>query len=1772
LTGAVDVHFAIYKDETDAAAIWEETQTLQLDEHGRYTVLLGATQPDGLPLVLFESTEARWLGVAAGNLPEQPRVVLVSVPYALKASDAETLGGKPASAYVTTETLTNSSAQTQASGQGQTAIVGLPAEATSNPSTAVGGTGIMNFLPIWTNSTTLGNSTLFETGGKLGIGNTNPAGTLDVSGGAFIRGALELPAAGAATQTFGSNSNPLDLQASAFNSATLAAVPQLFRWQAEPVGNNTTSPSGRLSLLSGSGGMSPLAGELPSVTSGTLVETGLSIASNGQLTFASGQTFPGAGGGTITGVTAGTDLTGGGSAGTVTLNLDTTKVPTLAAASNTFTGTVAASSFSGNGAGLTNLTPANLSAGTAGINISGNAATATTAATASSAATASNALSLGGEAAANYARLDIANSFTGNQSVTGNVSATGSVSGVAASFTGALTAAGAVLPTTGTATASQGYSSGPMDLQASGYNSGTSAAVPQLFRWQAEPKGNDTASPSGTLNLLYLSGSGTPAETGLSIGSNGLLSFASGQTFPGTGTGTVTSVGSGSGLTGGPITSSGTLSIATGGVSNSMLANPSLTVTAGTDLTGGGSVALGSSVALNLDTTKVPTLAAASNTFTGSLAASSFSGNGAGLTNLTPANLSAGTAGISISGNAATATTAATASSATTASNALSLGGVAAANYARLDIANSFTGNQSVTGNVSATGSVSGGTASFSGALTAAGAVLPATGAATASQGYNSNPMDLQASGYNSGTSAAVPQLFRWQAEPKGNDTASPSGTLNLLYLSGSGTPAETGLSIASNGLLTFASGQTFPGGGGTITGVTAGTDLTGGGTTGTVTLNLDTSKVPTLGASSNTFTGSLTASSFTGNGSGLTNLTAANLSAGTAGINISGNAATATAATTAATATNALSLGGVAAGNYARLDIANSFTGNQSVTGNVSATGSVSGATASFSGALTAAGAVLPATATATATQGYSSNPMDLQASSYNSGTSAAVPQLFRWQAEAAGNDTASPSGTLNLLYLSGSGTPAETGLSIASNGLLTFASGQTFPGTGTGTVTSVGSGSGLTGGPITSSGTLSIASGGVTNAMLANPSLTVTAGTDLTGGGSVALGNSVTLNLDTTKVPTLGASSNTFTGSLTASGITGSSGTFSGNNSTQIVSVAQSGSGTALTATGGTTGVYGLTSSSTYGSTGVVGMESATTGQVYGVYGSSISTTALAAGVNGYEDATTGQVYGVAGSTTSTTNSAAGVFGNEEATTGQVYGVAGSTNSTTTSAAGVYGFEAATTGQVYGVLGGTSSTTDGAAGVYGINSANSSYGELGTSFSHMATGVYGNSSAASGNGVWGVATGTGGWGVYGTSSAADGVGVWGQNLTYSSVGLLGGTIAVGSNTLATGVSGLSSDMGVSGTATGTHGYGVYGTGDVGVYATGTSTSGIGVYGQGYSQSTMSDSNATGVWGDTSVNSGYGVLGTESGTTADGVRGLASDSSSIGVFGWNSSTTSGTGVYGLGNTYGVFAAGNLGASGTKSAVVALPDNRVVELYAMESPENWFEDFGSGELREGVAQVTLDPTFALAANAEPGYHVFLTPKGDCEGLYVTNETPAGFQVRELRGGKSNIAFDYRIVAKRRGYESVRMDQLEADPETAQAIREVALRRPAHRRLTLPKLAEAPRVPPALPKAEARPGVPGVAIPKPLEPPKFMAPPEPPKLPALPKLPAVPRLPKVGVPPAAPVVVTPKPVEPPRLPASAEPPKVGAAPTTRAALTPKPTEAPKLPAPPEPAQK
>ncbi len=98
------VTFAIYAEENGGAPLWQETQTVAVDADRRYTVQLGATT-SGLPADLFPSDQPRWLGVQPQGGLEQPRVLLVSVPYAIKAGEADKLAGHSPSDFVTTESL-----------------------------------------------------------------------------------------------------------------------------------------------------------------------------------------------------------------------------------------------------------------------------------------------------------------------------------------------------------------------------------------------------------------------------------------------------------------------------------------------------------------------------------------------------------------------------------------------------------------------------------------------------------------------------------------------------------------------------------------------------------------------------------------------------------------------------------------------------------------------------------------------------------------------------------------------------------------------------------------------------------------------------------------------------------------------------------------------------------------------------------------------------------------------------------------------------------------------------------------------------------------------------------------------------------------------------------------------------------------------------------------------------------------------------------------------------------------------------------------------------------------------------------------------------------------------------------------------------------------------------------------------------------------------------------------------------------------------------------
>ncbi len=579
----------------------------------------------------------------------------------------------------------------------------------------------------------------------------------------------------------------------------------------------------------------------------------------------------------------------------------------------------------------------------------------------------------------------------------------------------------------------------------------------------------------------------------------------------------------------------------------------------------------------------------------------------------------------------------------------------------------------------------------------------------------------------------------------------------------------------------------------------------------------------------------------------------------------------------------------------------------------------------------------LLPAMNSANASAGFNSNPLKFTASSYNSSSAKAVTEGFQWQAEPSGNNSSSPSATLNLLFGAGA-TPSETGLKINSQGRFTFASGQTFPGTGT-----------ITG---------------------------VTAGTDLTGGGS---SGNITLSLDATKIPQLN-SNNSFSGNESISGnvaatgtVSGGLGNFSGNSSNSILNVTQN----------------------------------STSGPGFAVVGSSYNAKRFQAAVLGQELAP----YGTAE-----------VFGAE----GFVFGPSG---------AGVYGQN---NGQ--SSLG---SATSGGAGVWGDTAAPNTSGVLGTADNNNAMVAENNSKVSAGilaenqNTSLGVVAPA----IVGFSFAPNGMAVVGSGPVHSKMfnnalsDIFQAYGVVGDSVSGTGVGGYT-DSGLSVSGFTDSGTGVFGSSNSNYGVYGVSTTGTGVYAQSTGGGSALSALASDGGSALSVFADGGGLGISVTTDTGWPLTVANTGNATTTAEFDQANHLGAVIWAFGPSAGgstpscvIWATGDLHCTGSQSSVVPLPNKRLVSLYAVQSPENWFEDFGSGQLREGSATIALEPTFAETVSTGDEYHIFLTPNGDSLGLYVAAKTAKSFEVREHGSGKSTISFDYRIVARRKGYESIRMEDV-----------------------------------------------------------------------------------------------------------------------------------------------
>ena len=91
-------------------------------------------------------------------------------------------------------------------------------------------------------------------------------------------------------------------------------------------------------------------------------------------------------------------------------------------------------------------------------------------------------------------------------------------------------------------------------------------------------------------------------------------------------------------------------------------------------------------------------------------------------------------------------------------------------------------------------------------------------------------------------------------------------------------------------------------------------------------------------------------------------------------------------------------------------------------------------------------------------------------------------------------------------------------------------------------------------------------------------------------------------------------------------------------------------------------------------------------------------------------------------------------------------------------------------------------------------------------------------------------------------------------------------------------------------------------------------------------------------------------------------------------------------------------------------------------MYAPESPEIFFTDYGTARLRGGRAHVELDPRFSgnVTIDERHPLRVFVQLEGDenSRGVIVTRKTATGFDVVELEHGRSSATFQWQATANR----------------------------------------------------------------------------------------------------------------------------------------------------------
>lgn len=201
LTGNFTMTFNIYNDPVGGSALWTEIQPVSVAS-GLFNVQLGSVTP--ITAVPFD--RIHFLGITIGTESElTPRIQLNPSPYSFmsmnvldnivttnKIQDGAVTGLKIGSNEIVKSFNGLKDSINLVAGSNTTIIPSgndLIISASGGGSGTIGGSGTTNYVPLFSDATTLSNSVLYQTGGNIGIGTITPSAKLELSGSdALING------------------------------------------------------------------------------------------------------------------------------------------------------------------------------------------------------------------------------------------------------------------------------------------------------------------------------------------------------------------------------------------------------------------------------------------------------------------------------------------------------------------------------------------------------------------------------------------------------------------------------------------------------------------------------------------------------------------------------------------------------------------------------------------------------------------------------------------------------------------------------------------------------------------------------------------------------------------------------------------------------------------------------------------------------------------------------------------------------------------------------------------------------------------------------------------------------------------------------------------------------------------------------------------------------------------------------------------------------------------------------------------------------------------------------------------------------------------------------------------------------------------------------------------------------------------------------------------------------------------------------------------------